>query len=411
LKPTYGSAITYDSIGNPLSYKGFNMGWSGGRQLSTISGNGVTSGSFKYDSNGQRTEKKISGVTTDYYYTGGQLLAENRGGTTYYYQYDAAGRPAKIFYVSSSGTATAYYLVSNSRGDIEEIWSGSGNLTARYFYDAFGNVTSIKNAAGAEITSATNIALINPFRYRGYYYDSETGLYYLGSRYYDPATGRFINADGMVDTAQDMHGANMFSYCGNDPVDRSDASGQLYYGTEKDSWYYSGNPNAKDAKILKPIYDKAKLKSNPAPVKRTPDNSGYAKESDASVIARMLYGEDPNSMAAHLWIVENRRTEGGYRGGPTFRGLILGPGQFSCMDSDKNFRALDPGFYVSDPAEKRNWDSAVDMAYQYTENGFKNIPYPKEFKEAYTWTQAYSDDFKASHPNGNHIGGTWFYNK
>ena len=114
-----GQAITYDAIGNPLSYKGFNMGWSGGRQLSTISGNGLTSGSFKYDSDGQRTEKKISGVTTDYYYAGGQLLAENRYGVVYQYQYDAAGRPARISYTSSTGAATSLYLISNSRGDVE----------------------------------------------------------------------------------------------------------------------------------------------------------------------------------------------------------------------------------------------------------------------------------------------------
>jgi len=93
-------------------------------------------------------------------------------------------------------------------------------ITAHYYYDAWGNIISIKNAAGAEITSATSIAKINPFRYRGYYYDSEIGLYYLGSRYYDPQTGKFINADGMVQAGryrQDSF-ANFLNHLSSLPV-------------------------------------------------------------------------------------------------------------------------------------------------------------------------------------------------
>ncbi|MCL2654621.1 MAG: DNRLRE domain-containing protein [Coriobacteriia bacterium] len=257
-----GSAITYDAIGNPLSYRGYSLGWSGGRQLATISGNKITSGSFKYDAAGLRSQKKINGVTTDYYYVGGQLLAENRGGVIYQYQYDAAGRPARISFTSSDGVATSLYLISNSRGDIEEIRNAAGNLCARYYYDATGNITSIQNASGAEITSATNIAIINPFRYRGYYYDSETGLYYLESRYYDPATGRFINADGMVQTGQEINGTNMFAYCGNDPVNNVDPSGQLFTPGEANSYYYTGNPKAPDAKLYAKIYPKQQKKAN-----------------------------------------------------------------------------------------------------------------------------------------------------
>ena len=146
--------------------------------------------------------------------------------------YDAIGNPLTC------------YLVSSSYRDIEKIYTSTGVLKARYYYDAYGVATSVKDATGAEITSLTNVANINPFRYRGYYYDAESGLYYLGSRYYDPATGRFINADGMVQTGQDINDKNMFAYCGNDPVNRADpsgswwinAAGQLCY----DAWEITG---------------------------------------------------------------------------------------------------------------------------------------------------------------------------
>ena len=94
-----------------------------------------------------------------------------------------------------------------------------------YSYDAYGKLLSVTNAAGTTISDTSNIALINPLRYRGYYYDSETELYYLQSRYYDPATSRFINADSYASTGQDFLGYNMFAYCNNNPVNHRDDGG------------------------------------------------------------------------------------------------------------------------------------------------------------------------------------------
>ena len=107
------------------------------------------------------------------------------------------------------------------------IRDSSGNIVARYAYDAWGKVLSVTNASGTAIpaTQLTNIANLNTYRYRGYRYDIETGLYYLQSRYYDPMTGRFINADGYIDTNQGIGSINVFSYCGNNPVNRLDLSG------------------------------------------------------------------------------------------------------------------------------------------------------------------------------------------
>ncbi|MCL1791838.1 MAG: RHS repeat-associated core domain-containing protein, partial [Peptococcaceae bacterium] len=95
----------------------------------------------------------------------------------------------------------------------------------RYIYDAWGKTVSVQNASGTEISSQTHIAHINPFRYRGYYFDVETGLYYLGSRYYDPETGRFINSDELVCTGQGSLVNNMFTYCLNNPVNCKDSTG------------------------------------------------------------------------------------------------------------------------------------------------------------------------------------------
>ena len=93
-------------------------------------------------------------------------------------------------------------------------------------YDVFGKITAIKNAGGVAITDTTNLAFLNPLRYRGYVYDDETGLYYLQSRYYDPVTGRFLNADIYIDTGLDSPlSTNMFAYCENNILDRTDLNG------------------------------------------------------------------------------------------------------------------------------------------------------------------------------------------
>jgi len=93
----------------------------------------------------------------------------------------------------------------------------SGTIAACYTYDAWGRLLSSSGA----------MASINPIRYRGYYYDTETGLYYLQSRYYDPEVCRFINADAYASTGQGILGCNMFAYCGNNPVNRTDDEGNL----------------------------------------------------------------------------------------------------------------------------------------------------------------------------------------
>ena len=220
-----GQNITYDAIGNPTLYLGYTLKWNG-RQLSSLSGNGTTA-SYKYDADGLRSYKKVNGVETTYQYVGDKLMYEKRGTTEFYYYYNSFGNLAGIKYVQN-GTEYMVYAVCNMRGDVEDLYWGSGNLACHYTYDTWGNVISVTDINGKEITNANHIGLMNPIRYRGYYFDSEIGMYYLQSRYYNPQVGRFINADGYVSTGQDVTGYNMFAYCGNNPVNRVDQSGTLW---------------------------------------------------------------------------------------------------------------------------------------------------------------------------------------
>jgi RHS repeat-associated protein len=114
-------------------------------------------------------------------------------------------------------------------GDITGILDGSLKQVVSYTYDTWGKIVSIKDASGKEITDQNHIGHVNPYRYRSYRYDSETGMYYLQSRYYSPEWGRFINADGVADTARGIFSHNMYIYCDNNPVSRHDPYGEAWF--------------------------------------------------------------------------------------------------------------------------------------------------------------------------------------
>ena len=126
---------------------------------------------------------------------------------------------------------TLYYYVLNAQGDVIALADQNGNLIAKYSYDPWGKLLSVTPNGWLDEQNAYYLAVAeaNPLRYRGYYYDSETGFYYLQSRYYDPEIGRFINADSYASTdATGLLSTNMFAYCENDPVNRSDPSGEAF---------------------------------------------------------------------------------------------------------------------------------------------------------------------------------------
>lgn len=224
-----GTAITYDAIGNPLSYRGYTLTWQNGRQLASLSGNGVTA-SYTYDTDGLRTSKTVNGVKHDYYYLGTRLQYETFGSSKLWFFYDVDGNPSGVRYYNGSSTAE-YYFVCNSRGDVMKIYDSTGALVANYNYDAWGNMISVTNVNSAVITSSSHIANVNPIRYRGYYYDTEVGLYYINARYYDPESCRFISSDTTdVPTATPMTltDKNLYAYCDNNPIVRVDHRGDFW---------------------------------------------------------------------------------------------------------------------------------------------------------------------------------------
>lgn len=122
-----------------------------------------------------------------------------------------------------------YYYVYNIVGDVKGMYDSEGNIVAKYGYSGYGEHGYIRNGAGQSVKDdPTHIANINPFRFKGYYFDAETEFYYLNTRYYDPYVCRFLNADAYISTGQGPLGYNMFAYCGNDPINRYDPEGNAF---------------------------------------------------------------------------------------------------------------------------------------------------------------------------------------
>ena len=147
------------------------------------------------------------------------------------YLYDESGAPIGLQYRNKTYEKydfDTYYFEKNLQGDIIAIYTEAGAKIGSYTYDAWGNCTS-SYATGATTAQKKIVQMFNPFRYRGYYYDYDTGLYYLQSRYYNPATGRFLNADGYVSTGTGLLGYNMYAYCDNNPVMYVDPMGFAVY--------------------------------------------------------------------------------------------------------------------------------------------------------------------------------------
>jgi len=205
--------ITYDEIGNPETFGARSYTWEHGRQLKSLT-EGTTTWNYTYDAGGMRTGRSNGTATYEYVYNGSQLTQMKKGNDTLTFTYDASGIPLTITHGSNK-----YYYATNLQGDVVAILDAAGSAVAGYTYDAWGNCT---------VTGVSSIAELNPLRYRGYVYDTETELYYLQSRYYDPEVGRFINADGLVATSQGFAGNNIFAYCGNNPVNRKDPTGQSW---------------------------------------------------------------------------------------------------------------------------------------------------------------------------------------
>ena len=217
------------SSGNPVTYyngKDYTFTWTKGRQLAsaTVDGKQV---SYTYDMAGVRSSKQVGDTTYTYTTLSGKVMRQTWGdNNALEFVYDDGNQPFAVIYKHGQ-TTELYYYVLNAQGDVSAILDSSGKLAASYDYDAWGNCT-VYDSSAKVLTDPTSIANLNPLRYRGYYYDAETGFYYLQSRYYDPAICRFINADTFATTdANGFLSANMFAYCENNPVGNSDSEGEF----------------------------------------------------------------------------------------------------------------------------------------------------------------------------------------
>jgi len=207
--------FAYDNIGNPTRYKGKELTWSKGRQLTSYAG--VT---FGYNGQGQRISKTQGGVLNNYQYdVNGNLVKESGKGVEYYYEGNEV--------IGMKYGGKIYFYRKDIFGNITEIIDNKGKVVVRYRYDGWGK-QKVMNPDGSENESSTFLGNINPFRYRGYYYDIETGLYYLKTRYYDPEIGRFITIDDISYLAPDtINGLNLYAYCGNNPIKYVDRLGNM----------------------------------------------------------------------------------------------------------------------------------------------------------------------------------------
>ena len=165
-----------------------------------------------FTASGQRISKTVNGTTYNYHYLGDQLVEMAWGANRMHFTYDAVG-PLSVNFNGSE-----YFYLKNAQGDVTGLADSTGAKVVAYTYGPWGE------SWGVSGTLASTLGAMNPFRYRGYVYDAETGLYYLNSRYYNPVWGRFINADEQLN--DDILGNNMFAYCSCNPISRADNSGK-----------------------------------------------------------------------------------------------------------------------------------------------------------------------------------------
>lgn len=172
-----GKTITYDEIGNPKSYDGYNYTWEEGRQLKSIVGKNRNY-IYKYNDTGIRTEKNVDGVITKYYLSGNKVTLEDNGTDRIYYTYDSHDD-----LISMNLNGVEYYYIRNGQGDIIGLFDNTAKQVVSYVYDTWGKLVSIKDQKGVDVTNNVNhVGYKNPYRYKGYRYDNETGLYYCATR-------------------------------------------------------------------------------------------------------------------------------------------------------------------------------------------------------------------------------------
>ena len=214
--------FAYDVMGNPTTYRGMTAVWKKGKQLKFLNAS-VNNVGYTHDGKGLRRTKHVGGITTTYTYDSNGKLLKEEGAKTIEYVYGAEGIIGIII------DQIPYLFRKNVFGDVTHIYNVNGGLVGKYSYTAFGECTVERDING--------VASDNPIRYRSYYYDTETSLYYLKTRYYDPEIGRFMTIDDISYLDPDtINGLNLYAYCGNNPVMRVDENGNAWWEFWKWDW-------------------------------------------------------------------------------------------------------------------------------------------------------------------------------
>ena len=210
-----GTPFTYDEAGNLTSDGRRQFLWDAAGRLAEVrdAATGKVLASFVYDGKGRRIAKITSAGTIRYHYAGSRVAYETdeTGAIVRMYSYDAAGVPVTMWYEGKT-----YYFLTNDRGDVLQIVDGQGNVVASYRYDAWGNI----------LEESGPLADVNPYRYAGYRWDGEVGLYFLRTRYYDPSLGRFVSRDSILGAPANTQTLNTYQYALNNPVRYTDPDGR-----------------------------------------------------------------------------------------------------------------------------------------------------------------------------------------
>lgn len=213
--------IEYSANGEPSLYLGWTIAYDMKNITTLLNSNYEIN--YAYNASGIRTSKVVtknnSTTTTQYILDGTNIIKEIRSGennTTLQYFYDSNNEIVGFTYNN-----VKYLYLKNLQNDIIGIVDSNNNIVVKYYYNAYGKIINKVD------TSGINLSDINPFRYRGYYQDNETGWYYLNSRYYDVETLRFITMDDVdyLGASGSVLSYNLYSYCENNPINNSDSNG------------------------------------------------------------------------------------------------------------------------------------------------------------------------------------------
>ena len=213
-----GTAMSYDAISNMLTKGDISYSWTLGRKLSAV--NNGKNIRYEYDHTGARIRKTVDNNVIEYRLAGDLLVAEVTNGKETSFVYDSGADLVAMIYEGKY-----YFYVKNLQGDIVSIVDESGTAIVNYSYDSWGRLLQIEGS------KKDTIGILNPFRYRGYYYDTETGMYYLKNRYYDPEIRRFICADEtgtICMLLETVHNKNLYLYCNANPIVRRDENGEIW---------------------------------------------------------------------------------------------------------------------------------------------------------------------------------------